>query len=334
MGNLPVAQQYQTILLAALLLAALVTAGCIRHEATGRPAAQNTNLIAYKPGDYDFRTVHGNITREYRMHVPPPYRGDPTQVVIYLHGGGGSMEDSKNQGLYNYSDKYGFILLSPDGTNRLGTPGLRTWNAGRWDTSGCCGYALDMNIDDVGFISQMIDETGKRVNVDPRHIYATGHSNGGAMSFRLACELPDKIAAVAAASPAGLEENYSPLRPISVMVIHGTADPCVPYYGGPGGCIATGIDYPSVQHEVDFWRKVDNCNATGTVVYQKGNASCISYSCSQGTEVEFCTVIGMGHAWPSGSPALQDSVGPVSYDLSFDQIWEFFQRNPMPRPST
>lgn len=196
--------------------------------------------------------------------------------------------------------------------------------------SGCCGYALDMNIDDVGFISQMIDETGKRVNVDPRHIYATGHSNGGAMSYRLACQISDKIAAVAAASPAGLEENCSPLRPVSVMHIHGTADPCVPYNGGQGGCIAKGIDFPSVRDEVDFWRKVDTCNATGTIVYQKGNATCIHYTCNQGTEVELCTVNGMGHAWPGGSPAIPDMVGPVSYDLSFDQIWEFFQRNPMP----
>ncbi|VVB98426.1 Esterase PHB depolymerase [uncultured archaeon] len=292
---------------------------------------QSANLTVYKPGDYDFRMRYGGIEREYLMHVPPSYSGAPSQVVIYFHGGGGSMGDSKQQGMYNYSDKYGFILLSPAGTNRWGTEGLRTWNAGRWDDSGCCGYALEKNVDDVGFTSIMIEETKKKMNVDAKRIYATGHSNGGAMAYRLACQLSDKIAAAAPASPAGLESACAPARPISVMQIHGTADPCVPYYGGKenSGCLPTGNDYPPAQEEIKFWRNTDGCAANGNISYQKGDASCTSYSCSQGTEVEFCTVTGMGHAWPSGNPTLANIVGEVSFDISFDQIWEFFQRNPM-----
>ncbi|HUK92593.1 MAG TPA: hypothetical protein VLU98_01005, partial [Methanomicrobiales archaeon] len=140
-GHLPVislfsARKYLAVLLVIFLLPMVFAAGCMKPGSTGQPVKQNANPAAYRPGDYDFRTTHGGIEREYLMHVPPSYRGEPMQVVIYLHGGGGSMEDARNQGLYGYSDKYGFILLSPDGTNRWGTQGLRTWNAGRWDDSG------------------------------------------------------------------------------------------------------------------------------------------------------------------------------------------------------
>lgn len=315
---------------ALLLLLLFASFGCAKRLPAGNN--QSANQTALAAGDYDFKTTHGGVEREYLMHVPPSYNGSPMAVVIYFHGGGGAIDDSKKQGMHDYSDKYGFILLSPAGTSRWGTVGLRTWNAGSWGPSAndrCCGYAVEKNIDDVGFVLQMIGEVEKKAAVDKKRIYATGHSNGGALSYRLACELSGTIAAAAPASPAGLEGNCSPSRPISIMHIHGTADPCVPYSGGNGSCLAASVTYPPVQNEINFWLNRDGCNSNGSIAYQKGNATCTSYSCNQGTEVEFCKVDGMGHAWPSGSPALANVVGPVYYDISFDQIWEFFKRNPM-----
>ena len=304
----------------ALLLLALGP-GCIR------PIADNRTISA--PGDYSFTTMHGGIEREYVMHVPPSYRNStPTPVVIFLHGGLGGDDRAEALGLNANSDKYGFILLAPAGTSAFSSNELRTWNAGAWDNSSCCGYAYKKNVDDVGFISQMIDETEARVNVDAKRVYATGFSNGGGLTYRLACELSNRIAAAAASSPAGLEGNCSPSRPISIMHIHGTADPCVPFNGGKSQC-ASGTNWPPAQQDVDFWLGQDRCGASGTVAYQNGNATCTSYACAQGTEVEFCKVEGMGHAWPAGNYYTPKSANSISRDISFDQIWEFFQRNPM-----
>lgn len=321
----------------AALAAFLLIAGCLRDGSRANQAPNMTvDASALAPGDYEFKTIHDGRERMYLMHVPPSYKNDtPAPAVIYLHGGGGGIESSQKDGMYDYSDKFGFILLSPAGSGALAADRLLTWNAGSWgpaDNESCCGYAAEHDIDDAGFISQMIDETEGRLNVDAKRIYATGISNGGIMSYRLACELSGKIAAVAPVAPPGLESNCAPSRPVSVMHVHGTGDPCANYSGGlSGGCVGIRKYYMlPAQHDVDFWLRENGCSGNGSISYHKGNASCTSYSCAQGSEVEFCTIIGGGHTWPGGWQYLPAAwVGPVSYDISFEQIWEFFQRNPI-----
>jgi polyhydroxybutyrate depolymerase len=150
------------------------------------------------------------------------------------------------------------------------------------------------------------------------------------MANRLACELSDKIAAVAVVAPAAIPSNCKPLHPVSVMDIHGTGDPCNPYDGSmPKGACGR-VDYRRMPPNkvVDSWIEILGCSRDASVVYEKGDAKCMSYKGKDGSEVVFCRVEGMGHTWPSGSQYLPVRlVGKVSTDISFDQMWDFLQRH-------
>jgi len=299
--------------------------------------------------DAHFSLQYGGLTRKYNVHLPPNYNvNTPMPAVIFLHGGGGSMRGAYLEGMNHSADKLRFILVIPDGTGRMADRYL-VWNAGQRGNSACCGYAVENNIDDVGFISAMIDQLKANFNVDASRIYATGISNGGSMSYRLACELSGKIAAVATVA-GWTEDRCSPSRPVPVMHVHGTGDLRAPYNGGQSGvffewskgpCVTIGpngqpdqgsghsCSVPSASQTVDTWRTKDQCTANSTTVYQNGAVTCVSYNqCAGASEVEFCTVEGGGHTWPSGMQyAPVSKIGPVNDDMSFDQMWDFLKRH-------
>jgi len=284
------------------------------------------------PGDYNFSLQHDGLKRTYTVHVPPSY--DPNKknpIVMYIHGGGGNKESAYLDKLDHASDKHGFILAIPEATGIIKRGKLKgSWNGGRWETGECCG-----NADDVGFISAMIDQLKNDFNVAENKIYATGISNGGLMTNRLGCELSNKIAAITTVAPAAMMSQCNPGRPVPFMDIHGTGDTCNDYNTGEATFpFCASMDYSRMpSHEiVKNWKEINHCKDSFVQGYHKGAASCIVYNeCDGRAEVEFCTVEGMGHAWPSGSQYLPARmVGPVSYDISMDQIWGFFERHPMP----
>ncbi|MFH1210847.1 MAG: PHB depolymerase family esterase [archaeon] len=292
--------------------------------------------IRFGPNDLDFSTVHGGFTRYYKVHIPTGYNeSTKTPVVIYVHGGGGDVRAAYMDGLDKMSDRQGFILAVPEATGEVKYGHLRgSWNGGKWAGGECCG-----NADDVGFISKMIGEIEGKFNVDEKRVYATGISNGGLMTNRLGCELADKIAAIATVAPAALMSDCAPLRPVSVMDIHGTADPANPPDGSEPrsifkeGASPFGMSYKRMTpyQVVDAWKEINRCTDKKILGYENGDAKCTVFNeCSDGVEVELCMVDGMGHTYPSGSQYLSSSlVGSVSYDISFDQIWEFFEKHPM-----
>ena len=316
------------ILLAAIL-SLILTSACERRLRTTEPAS--STAIS---GNFDFSMIFDGEQRTYKVHVPMGYDAtSPMPLVIFLHGGGGSNESMYNEGIDKYSDTHKFIVVAPNGTSRLKNK-LLTWNAGIWSGGECCGYAANKHIDDVGFISALIDEIGAKFSIDGMRIFATGISNGGMMAYRLACELPGKIAAVAPVAPPAIPQGCSPARPISIMHIHGTADPCSPYNGGAGGGCLLNTDTTftalSAREMVDFWIGQDNITSNPTTIFQKGKAACTSQS-NENIEVEFCSVEGGGHTWPDGNQYMPvGRIGPVSHDISFDQIWEFFARHQLP----
>lgn len=285
-----------------------------------------------------FSVRHNGHERQYYVHVPSSYNSkNPTPVILVFHGGGGNaLNAMKSTQMNQTSEKYGFLAVYPQG---LG-PKRRGKIIGTWNADRCCGTAEKNQTDDVGFTSAMIDDLAKHFNVDTRRIFATGHSNGALFSYKLACELSDRIAAIAPNSGQDSLNSCRPQRPIAIIHFHGTADQSAKYEGGHcGGRLGDdGWDCVSVPEYVDQWRKLDGCSDEKRVVYRKGAATCVSYdACSNGVEVVLCTIEGAGHTWPGGEYdrdglLWKKLVGPLSHDISANEaMWKFFKKHPMPK---
>jgi polyhydroxybutyrate depolymerase len=304
--------------------------------ATKSPAqTENLDQTSNQPtlGDSRGSLIFESRTRTYILHLPPKYDGKSAlPLVIFLHGGGGSAQGAASTyGLSAKADKEDFIVVYPDGTGLLGDRGL-TWNNGH-----CCGYARDNNINDVGFIKALIEKLQKELKIDPKRIYATGHSNGGMMSYRLGAELSDILAAIApvAGSIGGIAASGVPLyvipqpkQPISVIAFHGKQDENVKYDGGHGSNTSgTRIDI-SVAESIAFWVKANQCQATPTTEMSASqNIIKETYlSCANGTEVILYSIANGGHAWPGSNRGDR----PTQEISATDLLWDFFKAYPKP----
>jgi polyhydroxybutyrate depolymerase len=231
-------------------------------------------------------------------------------------------------GFNNLSDENGFIVVYPDGVGRLKNR-LLTWNAGY-----CCGYALDNNIDDVGFIKKLIEKIQNNFNIDSNRIYVTGHSNGGMMSYRLGAELSDIIAAIApVAGSIGAkdDENSSlrtiadPINPISVISIHGLLDENVPYDGGDGNASSSPRIFLSVNESILFWVEHNKCiSIPNRNISESGNVIIDYYlNGTDGTEIALISILNGGHAWPGSDKDTTENQEINATEI----IWEFFENH-------
>jgi polyhydroxybutyrate depolymerase len=271
------------------------------------------------------KLVYQGQVRTYHLHLPSGYnRNRSWPLVLAFHGGYGSGKRlARNTGFNALADQEGFIVVYPDGINRH-------WNDGR-------GTA-NPNIDDVGFVRALIDRLVRYRNIDPSRIYATGISNGGQFTQRLACEMSDKIAAfapVAATFPAAIKSSCKPKNSVAMLMINSPQDPLVPWQGGEGGGLGGKI--LSVAETVEFWRKHNNCSPVGQTQALQNIApsdgtqvrvSSYSGGCPR-SEVILYTIEGGGHTWPDGREnAVISRVGKTSRQLRASQvIWNFFKRH-------
>lgn len=267
---------------------------------------------AVAPGNHDWTLASGGRSRVARVHVPPAYDGKkPVPVVLNFHGrlSSPAQEEAISE-MTPKSDAAGFVVVYPTGVGQ-------TWNAGY-----CCGEAQTQNVDDVGFTRALLDELGTKLCIDKRRIFATGLSNGGFMSHRLACELSDRIAAIGPVAGHANLATCAPARAVPVMHFHGTADNLVPYPGGFG--------MVSVEDSMKAWAKRNGCAATTKPTYTKGDARCVTYDgCPVGGDVTLCTIADGGHTWPGGAPV--PYLGKTSQDLdATDAMWTFFEAHPLP----
>ncbi|MCA9579918.1 MAG: alpha/beta fold hydrolase, partial [Myxococcales bacterium] len=162
--------------------------------------------------------------------MPPSYRsGTPAPLLVLLHGFGANGDvQSAYLGLEAAVDEAGVLYVHPDGTeNRIGK---RFWNA----TDACCAGPISNDVDDSAYLAAVIAKVRSQYDVDPRRIYVTGHSNGGFMSYRMACDHADLVAAVASIEGATFADpdDCSPSEPVAALQIHGTADKTIRYDGG------------------------------------------------------------------------------------------------------
>jgi polyhydroxybutyrate depolymerase len=265
------------------------------------------------------------VKRTYLLYVPDSVaNGKPAPLVLVFHGGGGHARTMPDYTRFDrLADQAAFIVAYPESFNTR-------WN----DTRGLSPA------DDVGYIRALIAELQRTHKIDARRVYATGISNGGFFSQRLACDLTDKIAAVAsvaATMPEPLVPVCKPSRPISVMFIHGTDDPLVLIDGGP---VARNHGRSvSLAEASSFWRKWDQTESKpateelpdrahdGTTVHRDAYEGG-----KQGTEVVVYTIAGGGHTWPGGPQYLPKFVvGKASRNLDGTRaIWEFFWKHRIP----
>lgn len=302
-------------------------------------------------------TTADGRSRSYRLVVPDGV-GEGAPLVIALHGGGGNAAQLQaSLTLDALAADEGFVVAYPNGTGKsvLGKS-FFTWNS----DEECCGSAVEEGVDDVAFLDAVIDDVADAAGVDVDRVFVFGHSNGGAMAHRYACERAERVAASASVGAPQRISACAPGRAVPFLVVHGTDDRCAPYDDAAscGGCFGAALAELGVVDEGDVnedvladcdgavaqasrWQRDNGCaqsfvdGADRRVVVAAGDAVCEVLADDAGcaAEVRLCTMQGAGHAFPSSAPcsggarvceAVERQTGPRTDDLSVDDLWAFF----------
>ncbi len=273
-------------LLALLVLAAACTTGGGTTPYPDGALTQGSTLHSVTVGD---------SLREYRVYLPRRL-ASPAPLVMVFHGYTGNAARTEQEfGWNELADSEGFVVAYPEGLNE-------GFNAG-----GCCGASSETGVDDVGATLAILDDLGAAVPLDPRRLYVTGFSNGGAMAYRLACET-DRFAAFGPVA-GGLVVDCDDARPTSILHIHGLADSIVPFAGDAG------VWRLPIADAVAGWRARDDCARAS--VTTNGPTRLEASACASGREVSLLTVGGLGHAWPTRADGLDATA----------TLWAFFSRH-------
>lgn len=314
------------LLVLAIALAALLPAAQAEGTMRERIKARLEERRADKGGLQELQ-VQG---RKVLVHLPAGYDPvRPAPLVLAFHGGGGNaghMADDANYGLQKKADEAGFVVAFPNGYSKLPGGRFATWNAG-----GCCGDARDRGSDDVGFARAAVSAIQGRYSIDASRVFATGMSNGGMLSHRLACEAADVFRAVAAVAGTDATSSCAPSRPVSVLHIHARDDDHVLFGGGAGPNAfrdeSKVMTFVSVPETMSRWVQRDHCTAPPQRTLDKPGAYCEAYgSCSGGSRVQLCVTETGGHSWP-GAASVRRGKEPASQALDAnDVIWRFFEQ--------
>jgi polyhydroxybutyrate depolymerase len=302
---------------AALLATVAITIAAAARAQRADP--DPTRITA--PGDYRFSFSHDGMARFYLVHVPKSYRpGSAAPMLIALHGGGGSADYQANDSKYRLiskSDQAGFIAVFPNGYSRFGGR-LATWNAG-----GCCAGAVRNNVDDVGFIREVIRRMERQASIDPRRIFATGMSNGAMMSWRLACDAPE-IRGIAPVEGTDNTSHCTPSHPVPIIEFHSVDDDMVPFNGGVGPRSFTRLNFNSVPASIAKWVGLNRADPQARRVLTVPGAHCDLHPAKRGgAPVELCVTDTGGHSWPGGGTQ-QGRKQPSMAISANDLMWAFF----------
>lgn len=273
------------------------------------------------PGKSVYETIFsGGLTRTYLLHVPTGYQASSSAaVVLDFHGHGSNASQQEHRsGMSLLSDQQGFIAVYPQGV--VGPDGRTGWATGAGESP---------QVNDVLFVSDLLNHLQAIVCIDPRRIYATGFSNGGGMTNVLACTLAGRLAAFAPVSgsyppyPGGCH----PVRPVPILEFHGTADPIVPSKGNARK------RYPPILTWLQGWATRDGCTRGPMVFYKQANVTGLEWTDCQGNAtVIHYRIQGEGHIWPHVTFNVPGGTAVSSLSASA-LIWSFFQQHPLPATS-
>jgi len=297
---------------AALALSAVLLAGC----ASAADADQTKTDL----GDVsDTHTlVVDDVERSYVAHVPEGAAAglpETLPVLVVLHGAGSNGARMENAtGLSSLAKADNFIVVYPNGTQAADIAGQLAWNA-----DGCCGAPRRTQVDDVGFITAVLDDVEKQFPVDASRIYFAGFSNGGMMSYRLSCELGDRVAGIAVVSGAFNVADCDRNDTTDVLIVHGTGDLTVPYRGGPTNERTAARfgqwNNASVADATREWVARDGCSRFPQTVIDDEITRATYDECDDETKLEVITIAGGTHVWP---------LAPVNGFDASETVVEFF----------
>jgi polyhydroxybutyrate depolymerase len=300
------------------------------------------------PGDHSRDIGFAGLARSFVLHLPPAATGGaPLPLVIAFHGGGGNAEGFQAYaGLDAVSDREGFAVVYPNGTSRAAAdpstllpPRLRrlfTWNAG-----GCCGFAMDENVDDVAFARRVVSAVAELAPIDRARVYATGHSNGAMLAYRLAAEAADEIAAIAPVAGAmNLRAAFAPSRAVPVLHVHSVDDPRARYDGGETRSFAgIVVHHEPVMAGLRAWQERNGCSGPSRELERRRapaasgageqTAVHLAATCPASAPVELWKLGGVGHGWPgeTAGPLPERLVGPHGDVIdAAEEAWKFFAR--------
>ena len=257
--------------------------------------------------------LHDGLDREYILYIPDSYDpATPAPLVLSFHGFTSNAQLNFSFTRFSaIADAEGFILIHPQGEL---FNGITHWNVG--------GFTIGSTVDDVGFVAALLDDVSNSYSIDQERIYSTGMSNGGYMSFLLACQLSDKIAAIASVTGSMTPQTFNncdPQHPTPVLQIHGTADDVVPYNGGPVWTLP-------IDEVLEYWVNYNNSTSAPTI------SNVADTNTSDGSTVEYilygegenCVttehfkIFNGGHDWPG-------AWGNMDINAS-EEVWKFFSQ--------
>jgi polyhydroxybutyrate depolymerase len=259
--------------------------------------------------------IHDGFERFYLIYKPQSLNEENAPVLFALHGYGSSAAIHKSYtGYEDLADNNKFIVVYPQGykLESLLVNSSSHWNVGAW--------TIASEIDDIGFIDTIIDLVINKEQVDETRIYSSGMSNGGFMSFHLACKLSRKIAAIASVTGSMSKETLAdcaPNHPTAILQIHGLQDLVVPYSGFDD------LGMESIDDALAYWANFNDCNperlvAVADYFNEKGSIDFIHYeSCMNGVDVRLIRIPSMDHTWPALN----------NFNISAsDEIWNFLSQ--------
>ncbi|MFT7251230.1 MAG: polyhydroxybutyrate depolymerase [Flavobacterium sp.] len=266
----------------------------------------------------DGSIMHDGIQRDYILYIPAIYDGNTdVPLVLNFHGFGSNANEQMHYGDFrDIADTEGFLLVHPEGTLLNGE---QHWNVGNFTTGSTA--------DDVGFTEALIDQLANLYAINLDRVYSTGMSNGGFMSFLLACQLSEKIAAIASVTGSMTPYTYdacSTQHPTPILQIHGTSDSVVPYDGDITWTL-------SIVDVLSFWINYNNCDTNPTIttfpdIYPLDGSTVDHFIYSggdNGVTTEHMKVIGGDHTWPGSA----FNFPGTNYDMNASmEIWQFFSR--------
>ena len=297
-------------------------------------AALAAPAFALAPGNHTIELRHAGMERRYVVHVPEVVHNRPA-VVLNIHGGGGNaLAHQQYVRMDALANREGFLVVYPDGTGPIRERFL-TWNAGT-----CCGLA---QADDVGFMRAVLDDLAGRIAYDASRVYATGLSNGAMMSYRLAAELSDRIAAIAPVAGSMVLLRFAAQRPVPVMHIHSVDDARALYNGGLGAPFPlseTRVLHPPVEERLGEWAKANGCGASvvETEWHDWLNSAGVRHTATRlaypgcRAQTLLWKLTGAGHVWPGAVlDYLPWLLGPGTRVIDAnEEMWRFFTRHSLP----